>query len=157
MKYTIIFTALLLAPPAMLHAADAAEVKAPALFPGKWRQFGRGVVEQTQKTLILKEVFVASQDSFGDCEFKLRARAPEGEEQVQIWVGLRFRDRDSRYVIGLRGGNNNDVYMARYAPDGGIRFLGLAALDFKPRVGTCLLYTSPSPRDGLLSRMPSSA
>ena len=25
------------------------------------------------------------------------------------------------------------------------------------RVGTCLLYTSPSPRDGLLSRMPSSA
>ena len=27
-------------------------------------------------------------------------------------------------------------------------------LDF---VGTCLLYTSPSPRDGLLSRMPSSA
>src|SRR5680860_1001056 len=25
------------------------------------------------------------------------------------------------------------------------------------RAGTCLLYTSPSPRDGLLSRMPSSA
>ena len=24
-------------------------------------------------------------------------------------------------------------------------------------MGTCLLYTSPSPRDGLLSRMPSSA
>ena len=26
-----------------------------------------------------------------------------------------------------------------------------------PMVETCLLYTSPSPRDGLLSRMPSSA
>ena len=26
-----------------------------------------------------------------------------------------------------------------------------------PGTGTCLLYTSPSPRDGLLSRMPSSA
>ena len=26
-----------------------------------------------------------------------------------------------------------------------------------PRLGTCLLYTSPSPRDGLLSRMPSYA
>ena len=25
------------------------------------------------------------------------------------------------------------------------------------KVGVCLLYTSPSPRDGLLSRMPSSA
>ena len=27
----------------------------------------------------------------------------------------------------------------------------------KPQFGDCLLYTSPSPRDGLLSRMPSSA
>ena len=26
-----------------------------------------------------------------------------------------------------------------------------------PSIQTCLLYTSPSPRDGLLSRMPSSA
>ena len=25
------------------------------------------------------------------------------------------------------------------------------------KIGSCLLYTSPSPRDGLLSRMPSSA
>ena len=29
--------------------------------------------------------------------------------------------------------------------------------DEKTRLKTCLLYTSPSPRDGLLSRMPSSA
>ena len=28
---------------------------------------------------------------------------------------------------------------------------------FTPPAQTCLLYTSPSPRDGLLSRMPSSA
>ena len=32
-----------------------------------------------------------------------------------------------------------------------------ALLDGKAKVRTCLLYTSPSPRDGLLSRMPSSA
>ena len=29
--------------------------------------------------------------------------------------------------------------------------------DFAPMGHSCLLYTSPSPRDGLLSRMPSSA
>jgi len=33
---------------------------------------------------------------------------------------------------------------------------GAAILDLGAR-STCLLYTSPSPRDGLLSRMPSSA
>ena len=33
----------------------------------------------------------------------------------------------------------------------------LMALVFLPTMGSCLLYTSPSPRDGLLSRMPSSA
>ena len=30
-------------------------------------------------------------------------------------------------------------------------------IDLISGVGPCLLYTSPSPRDGLLSRMPSSA
>ena len=37
-------------------------------------------------------------------------------------------------------------------------FIGLAILVFHVTLAiTCLLYTSPSPRDGLLSRMPSSA
>ena len=30
-------------------------------------------------------------------------------------------------------------------------------LNSHPGISACLLYTSPSPRDGLLSRMPSSA
>ena len=34
---------------------------------------------------------------------------------------------------------------------------GLPALVTGSHLDTCLLYTSPSPRDGLLSRMPSSA
>ena len=33
----------------------------------------------------------------------------------------------------------------------------IASIDDLEAVATCLLYTSPSPRDGLLSRMPSSA
>ena len=35
--------------------------------------------------------------------------------------------------------------------------LAMLALDIKLGDEVCLLYTSPSPRDGLLSRMPSSA
>ena len=46
-----------------------------------------------------------------------------------------------------------------------VPFIGWVSTSFLPnslqlftvRVSTCLLYTSPSPRDGLLSRMPSSA
>ena len=34
---------------------------------------------------------------------------------------------------------------------------GAALLESYMRIEPCLLYTSPSPRDGLLSRMPSSA
>ena len=34
---------------------------------------------------------------------------------------------------------------------------GFAHMFIGPKANSCLLYTSPSPRDGLLSRMPSSA
>ena len=37
------------------------------------------------------------------------------------------------------------------------RAIGLAIERQKALIEICLLYTSPSPRDGLLSRMPSSA
>ena len=59
-----------------------------------------------------------------------------------------------RFVVGPQDRTMND----------GQRFI-VKARDFKKATGlneglsikTCLLYTSPSPRDGLLSRMPSSA
>ena len=39
----------------------------------------------------------------------------------------------------------------------GSQFTNELAMPGSQRYNTCLLYTSPSPRDGLLSRMPSSA
>ena len=44
------------------------------------------------------------------------------------------------------------VYLKRIERDGNGEFLFA-----RWRYNDCLLYTSPSPRDGLLSRMPSSA
>ena len=38
-----------------------------------------------------------------------------------------------------------------------LRAAGYAARTVAAHLSSCLLYTSPSPRDGLLSRMPSSA
>ena len=40
---------------------------------------------------------------------------------------------------------------------GSILKTGNSSISINLRVTACLLYTSPSPRDGLLSRMPSSA
>ena len=55
---------------------------------------------------------------------------------------------------GVKGGANFATLSAETdpGPDFGYR-IGIVAGGFY----TCLLYTSPSPRDGLLSRMPSSA
>ena len=38
-----------------------------------------------------------------------------------------------------------------------VKWIGTIMLVFAVSARSCLLYTSPSPRDGLLSRMPSSA
>ena len=51
------------------------------------------------------------------------------------------------------GGYENPNYPVVIGEDGVPR-IGACAVD---PLQSCLLYTSPSPRDGLLSRMPSSA
>ena len=62
-------------------------------------------------------------------------------------------------VFGLGGIGLNVIQGARLA--GANMIVGVDINDSKKemakRFGICLLYTSPSPRDGLLSRMPSSA
>ena len=64
-------------------------------------------------------------------------------------------DGEAGFALGFAGDSyNTAVYAAREIPAPG-------AVAYLTRVGSeplsCLLYTSPSPRDGLLSRMPSSA
>ena len=53
--------------------------------------------------------------------------------------------------------NLPDSRLARLATIFGSERLLPAPVSFVDIAGICLLYTSPSPRDGLLSRMPSSA
>ena len=72
---------------------------------------------------------------------------------VQVLIGI---------VIGAAIGHFEPQFGAKLQPfaDGFIKLIKmlLAPIIFGTVVvGICLLYTSPSPRDGLLSRMPSSA
>ena len=73
---------------------------------------------------------------------ELLAAAPD-PATLEQWVGARERGTPLAWIVGA----------TTFAG----RRLAIGAGVYVPRVQTCLLYTSPSPRDGLLSRMPSSA
>ena len=54
-----------------------------------------------------------------------------------------------------KSGKKSSETGERYLPEKAIK--SLSSAEYAATTKTCLLYTSPSPRDGLLSRMPSSA
>ena len=62
---------------------------------------------------------------------------------------------NSRVLIIGMGGLGCPV--AEFLTRSGVGSLGIVDHDLVGLSNICLLYTSPSPRDGLLSRMPSSA
>jgi beta-galactosidase len=101
----------------------------------RWKSYGRIVLQHFQDSTIIQDGFTIEQQQYGDCEFSFDARAPQGASEVQIWSGIKCRDRDSRYVFALRGGNNDHLYLARYGADGAAKFLGIAPLDFHPVPG----------------------
>ena len=61
--------------------------------------------------------------------------------------------QNSSQVLAFAAGHRRNNYKA---PDVLVVFLAVVA-SLLVQYDVCLLYTSPSPRDGLLSRMPSSA
>ena len=83
---------------------------------------------------------------------------PEGilDEAIRITSGDRQRDYDHPLPNHERIAELWNAYLnIRKNPDGFIEAEDVAAMMILLKL--CLLYTSPSPRDGLLSRMPSSA
>lgn len=83
------------------------------------------------------------QDSYGlfgcndqkDYSFSFRARNPENAEQVQIWAGFRHANRYDRYVVGLKGGLLDQIYLMRLGYMGTDEFLGERPLRFHPVPG----------------------
>jgi len=100
-----------------------------------WKSYGRIALQHLQNSTVVQDGFMIEQRQYGDCEFSFDVRAPLGVPEVQIWSGIKCRDRDSRYVFALRGGNNDHMYLARYGPDGAAKFLGIAPLGFHPVAG----------------------
>ena len=88
------------------------------------------------KLLIVGTVaFDAIETPFGKTNKILGGSAP--------YIGLSAAQFDIQSaIVSVVGGDFPNEYIQRLQ---------------KYNINTCLLYTSPSPRDGLLSRMPSSA
>ncbi|BDD05146.1 glycoside hydrolase family 2 protein [Aureibacter tunicatorum] len=113
-----------------------AQAFSQSLVEGKWSQIRRGNVNWTEKSVSLKECLLVYDDSYASpMRFSFEAEVPKGVEQVQIWGGFGYKDRNNRYAIGLRGGNNNDIYLNRYTSGGNDKMLGLEKLDFNPKPG----------------------
>ena len=73
-------------------------------------------------------------------------------ESMTLYVGPQFF-RDTEEVLGCVGLGGSNYWSAIERGTPSLQVLGEVPINVKD----CLLYTSPSPRDGLLSRMPSSA
>ena len=70
-----------------------------------------------------------------DYSFSFRARVPEDAEQVQIWAGFRTYSRFNRYVVGIKGGLQDDLYLVRTGYMGADEFMGVRPLGFHPVPG----------------------
>lgn len=101
------------------------------------KTIGRGTNKIENGVLKSKDAYAC----FGDMSSKnysisFKARAPLGASQVQIWAGFRANNRFDRYILGIRGGLQNSLYLSRMGYMGTDEFLGLRPLYFHPVPGT---------------------
>jgi beta-galactosidase len=101
-----------------------------------FQKTGKGECFIDAGTLISRNAYA----SFGNADWQnyrisFDANVPETEEQVQIWAGFREQNRSERYVVGLKGGLQNDLVLARLGSMGNDEFLGVRGLDFSPVQG----------------------
>ena len=70
------------------------------------------------------------------------------------WTEMQLNDIASTLIVGTNGAGKSTLLDALCF---GLFNKPFRKINRGQLVNSCLLYTSPSPRDGLLSRMPSSA
>jgi len=86
--------------------------------------------------LISREAYASlGNPEWNNYRFSFEAKVPETEEQVQIWASFREQGRNERYVVGLKGGLQNDIEIGRMGLMGDDAFLGIRNLDFQPALG----------------------
>lgn len=97
---------------------------------------GRGCCQIKDGVLHSKGAYaVFGSPELRNYSFSFRARAPKDAEQVQIWAGFRTYNRFDRYVVGIKGGLQDDLYLMRTGYMGTDEFMGVRPLGFHPVPG----------------------
>lgn len=98
---------------------------------------GRGDTHITSDgTLLSKgDYAILGDSSLTDYTATFRARTPQDQPQVQIWSGFRANNRFDRYVLGIKGGLQDDLFMMRLGYRGNDELMAVRALDFHPVPG----------------------
>ena len=100
------------------------------------KTIGRGENVIQNGVLLSKDAYVCfGEPSWTNYSMEFKARTPESEEQVQIWSGFRAYNRFDRYVLGMKGGLSDELYLSRMGYMGTDEFLALRPLDFHPETG----------------------
>ena len=114
------------------------------------------VEKETQPTSVWVTTCTANELLFGET---VSISSDDGNKIIKGELVIPEYQRPYRWQIEQIKRLLDDISEHRKAGNGLRYYMGSAILhnDGNGRLNICLLYTSPSPRDGLLSRMPSSA
>ena len=107
-----------------------------------YKKIGKGECSISDGILVSRDAYA----SFGNAEWQnyrmsFEARVPKTEEQVQIWFSFREQGRNERYLVGFKGGLQNDIEIGRMGLMGADAFLGIRNLDFEPALGEWYTFT----------------
>ena len=89
-------------------------------------------------------------------------KAKIDNKEILKGLNLNIKPGEVHAIMGPNGSGKSTLSnilsgKKGYDVNGTVSFEGENLLELETEERACLLYTSPSPRDGLLSRMPSSA
>ena len=119
------------------------------LVSGRFSPFGRPSPDAPSNTVTASDFSYITADDLATTTSAAAPTAPGPNTDV-----VTFKHRRTHHPIHFPAGSiASGALTIGAARDAAARKLGCPT----DRLRLCLLYTSPSPRDGLLSRMPSSA
>ena len=109
------------------------------------RTIGRGECVVADGVLRMKEAYACFGDTtWRNYQFSFRAmapgsadgaQAPGSEGDVHICAGFRANNRDDRYILGLKGGSFNALYLQRMGFMGTDDYLAMRPLAFRVKAG----------------------